>query len=148
MNLPLERFEKPTSEQFISTIGTTKSTDLKYDEKGKGERVFFKTWSRRVIKNVSNLNLKKTRRWFGKEIYEFCKENNISSVWTDTPSKNTELHFLFLDPIKAQEELNEKKNTCPKCKQPLVVRNGKSGPFLGCSTFPVCRHTENFNHCS
>jgi DNA helicase IV len=31
---------------------------------------------------------------------------------------------------------------CPACGQgTLVERNGKFGPFLGCSTFPECKHT-------
>ncbi len=31
---------------------------------------------------------------------------------------------------------------CPKCGDgSLVPRNGPYGPFLGCSTFPRCRHT-------
>lgn len=31
---------------------------------------------------------------------------------------------------------------CPRCGQgTLVERNGKFGPFLGCSTFPACTHT-------
>jgi DNA topoisomerase-1 len=28
---------------------------------------------------------------------------------------------------------------CPKCKSPLNLRNGKRGPWLGCSAFPKCR---------
>ena len=27
---------------------------------------------------------------------------------------------------------------CPKCASPLHIRNGKQGPFLGCSAYPVC----------
>lgn len=34
--------------------------------------------------------------------------------------------------------------TCPECGQPLVVRWGKNGEFLGCSTFPTCKFTGNF----
>jgi DNA topoisomerase-1 len=34
--------------------------------------------------------------------------------------------------------------TCPKCKKPLVVRNGRMGEFLGCSGYPRCRFTQNF----
>ncbi|NUH91353.1 DUF6037 family protein [Bacillus thuringiensis] len=143
MELPVEKVEIPTHKKFIETIGTTKTRDTKYDEKGQGEKIYFKTWSRHVVKKVSPLNLQKTRRWFGKKIYEFCKENNISSVWASKPSKNIELNFQFLDPTKAQEELNLKKNSCPKCKSQLVVRNGKNGPFLGCCEFPKCTHTEN-----
>lgn len=34
---------------------------------------------------------------------------------------------------------------CPKCKKgTLIVRFGKSGPFLGCSEFPECNFTSNF----
>jgi len=28
---------------------------------------------------------------------------------------------------------------CPKCDQPLYLRTGKRGPWLGCSTFPKCK---------
>ena len=31
---------------------------------------------------------------------------------------------------------------CPKCGSPLVVRWGRFGKFIGCSTFPECRYTE------
>jgi len=27
---------------------------------------------------------------------------------------------------------------CPECGAPLHIRNGKQGPFLGCSTYPTC----------
>lgn len=30
---------------------------------------------------------------------------------------------------------------CPECGRPLVARNGRYGPFLGCSGFPACRFT-------
>jgi len=33
---------------------------------------------------------------------------------------------------------------CPECRKgTMVKRNGKFGPFLGCSTFPACKHTRN-----
>lgn len=31
---------------------------------------------------------------------------------------------------------------CPKCGSPLVVRWGRFGKFIGCSSFPGCRYTE------
>ncbi len=31
---------------------------------------------------------------------------------------------------------------CPKCGSALVKKNGKYGPFFGCSTYPQCDHTE------
>lgn len=35
---------------------------------------------------------------------------------------------------------HHKKETeaCPKCASPLHIRNGKQGPFLGCSAYPAC----------
>ena len=30
---------------------------------------------------------------------------------------------------------------CSKCQKPLVLRNGKSGPFYGCSGYPKCSFT-------
>ncbi len=33
---------------------------------------------------------------------------------------------------------------CPKCKNPLVIRFGKTGEFVGCSKFPECKFTSNF----
>ena len=32
---------------------------------------------------------------------------------------------------------------CPDCGAKLVIRSGRRGPFLGCSAYPKCKHTEN-----
>lgn len=31
---------------------------------------------------------------------------------------------------------------CPKCDAPMRLRNGANGPFLGCTGYPGCKHTE------
>ncbi|HSU68775.1 MAG TPA: topoisomerase DNA-binding C4 zinc finger domain-containing protein, partial [Tepidisphaeraceae bacterium] len=31
---------------------------------------------------------------------------------------------------------------CEKCGSPMLLRDSKRGPFLGCSTFPKCRSTK------
>lgn len=41
----------------------------------------------------------------------------------------------------ATEEIDEK---CPTCGNPLVIRYGKFGKFLSCSTFPDCKFTKPF----
>ncbi len=33
---------------------------------------------------------------------------------------------------------------CPKCQSPMNLREGKRGPWLGCSTFPKCKGREAF----
>ena len=32
---------------------------------------------------------------------------------------------------------------CHVCGAPMVIRHGRSGEFLGCSTFPKCRGTRS-----
>lgn len=39
------------------------------------------------------------------------------------------------------EELGE---PCPDCKNPLVIRVGKFGKFIACSTFPACKYTRQY----
>ncbi len=39
------------------------------------------------------------------------------------------------------EETNEK---CPTCGSPLVIRTGRYGKFVACSTFPKCKYTKQF----
>ncbi len=31
--------------------------------------------------------------------------------------------------------------SCPTCGQPLVMREGRFGPFIGCSDYPTCKYT-------
>ncbi len=42
-----------------------------------------------------------------------------------------------VEPVKEQE----REETCPECESPMVLRNGRSGPFLGCSRYPECKGT-------
>ena len=41
----------------------------------------------------------------------------------------------------AEEEIGE---ACPTCGNPLVVRVGRFGKFIACSTFPACTYTRQF----
>ena len=36
--------------------------------------------------------------------------------------------------------LPHQQQSCPLCQQPLVIKSGKSGPFLGCSAYPACHY--------
>ncbi|MBI2039813.1 type I DNA topoisomerase [Candidatus Microgenomates bacterium] len=54
--------------------------------------------------------------------------------------KKLELTFKEAEKMKLVPELAGKK--CPQCGNELVIRIGKFGKFLACSTFPKCRHTE------
>ncbi len=40
------------------------------------------------------------------------------------------------------EEIDEK---CPECQQPLSIRLGKRGRFIGCTAYPECDYTRNID---
>ncbi len=60
----------------------------------------------------------------------------------------------FYEPFKkdlahAEQEIPKADDTpepagrdCPTCGNPLVIRYGRYGKFIGCSTFPACRYVE------
>ena len=46
-------------------------------------------------------------------------------------------------PLFSQHEhaLEREYGQCPDCGGALAIKNGKSGAFLGCSTYPACQYT-------
>ena len=51
---------------------------------------------------------------------------------TDNPTSNKS------NCKKSSKKTNVK---CPRCGAPMILRNGKNGPFWGCSNYPECRMT-------
>lgn len=47
-----------------------------------------------------------------------------------------------VEKVEIKRELEPVGRDCPLCGNPLVYREGRFGRFIGCSTFPTCRHTE------
>jgi DNA topoisomerase-1 len=45
----------------------------------------------------------------------------------------------------APVEIPEVDVTCEKCGSPMVVRRGRFGQFLACSTYPACRNTKKIH---
>ena len=45
---------------------------------------------------------------------------------------------------KVKSPVEETGEACPMCKSPLVLRTGKFGKFIACSTFPACKYTRQF----
>lgn len=42
----------------------------------------------------------------------------------------------------SQHALSEQLGDCPECQEKLLIKNGKSGPFIGCSNYPDCHFTK------
>ncbi|MEB9844509.1 MULTISPECIES: DUF6037 family protein [Bacillus cereus group] len=141
LSLPLDAFKEAPTNLLIQNARTTKTKDVKYDEKDKGDKVYFSHWRRNKERDVSPLNLNKTRRWFGKEIYQYCKKYNVSSVWKAEPSKNLKQHLLYFDTKEAKlqidQKIQEEETICPECRKPLKVKiNSQSKEeFLGCTGY-------------
>ncbi len=57
-------------------------------------------------------------------------------------SKDLDHATEFAGKVKLSvEQLDE---ACPLCKSPLVVRTGRYGKFVACSTFPKCKFTRQY----
>jgi len=64
----------------------------------------------------------------------------LKDFYTPFDKKLTEVEGA--DRVKiAVIETSEK---CPTCASPLVIRAGRFGKFLSCSTFPACKFTKAF----
>jgi DNA topoisomerase-1 len=48
----------------------------------------------------------------------------------------------IIQPVEVpKEEVSDR--TCPKCERAMLVKQGRYGPFLACSGYPECKHTES-----
>lgn len=79
----------PEPEEIISHRSNVEDSD----------RIYFKSWKDNKLRlhNVSEDNLKKTRRLLSYEAYEMCKRKNISSVWTDNPKHKEKFKMRKLE---------------------------------------------------
>ncbi len=75
------------------------------------------------------------------------EEGDVS--WTDllrrfysTFSNRLETARQNMESVKAKGVATDIK--CEKCGSPMVIRYGRTGEFLACSSFPKCKHTTNF----
>ncbi|MGI5829095.1 MAG: type I DNA topoisomerase [Bradymonadia bacterium] len=40
------------------------------------------------------------------------------------------------------ERVVQECGTCPKCSKPMIIKTGRYGRFLACSSYPECKHTQ------
>lgn len=79
-----EKAYSPQSDEINQLIKQCKTADKKYDSEG--ERPFFDHW-RRSRPSPDSLN--KIQRYFGKAIKNYCSEQNITAVWSETPKRDS-----------------------------------------------------------
>jgi len=88
-----------------------------------------------TIKKYSSLNLSKD----GKEKI-FYKINSINSSKTYEKAE----HIKTIKTKVQNREASIRANKCPHCGSKLILRKGKFGDFMGCSSFPNCKFTRSF----
>jgi restriction system protein len=90
-----------------------------------------------------------SNRYFTKAAKELAQKGNVLLVDRDMLID----FILVLNPASERPEPaklttfvpSSTNGTCSKCGSPMVLRTGKRGGFLGCSSFPKCRHTEDLS---
>lgn len=58
-----------------------------------GDKIYFCGWRLHINDGKNAQNFKKTEEWLGGKVAEFCKENNISSCWTDKSYKRVDYYL-------------------------------------------------------
>lgn len=133
---------------LIKALEWIKDSDLDFD------KIDVKSDSQLVVKQVNgewsvksdNLrDLHKEVTDLMRSFNERSKEVKIEHVYRENNIKADELSQLALeDHFLAQELKDEEKKVCPECGEEMVLREGKYGKFWGCSNYPECKHTENY----
>ena len=73
---------------------------------------------------------------------QLFKENN----WSFTPEEEMDgVQIIESKPANhGQEYIPDQEHVvCAECGSPMRQRHGVKGPFLGCSNYPDCKHTQN-----
>lgn len=81
-----------------------------------------------------------TNCFFTKSAVELANSNEIT-LWNR--NKLIEVMKAPGEKSLADDIINKKQTICPKCGGKLIIRDGKYGKFLGCSSYPKCNYTKN-----
>lgn len=57
---------------------------------------------------------------------------------------NDRISVVYKDADRVKIVTEQIDELCPTCNNPLVVRLGKFGKFIACSTYPACKYTRQF----
>jgi len=95
-----------------------------------------------------------TNSYFTNAAFSLAKSNGVRLVDREQLielmleiNSNVDINTEYVEEDELEEEFVNTlemydPNDCPRCGNMLVKRNGSRGEFLGCSSFPKCRHTE------
>ena len=70
---------------------------------------------------------------------------NTRNLYVALTRGSRNLHILSKEKVVWATDA---RRSCPKCRSQLVRKEGRNGPFLGCSSYPDCQHTESLTKTS
>ena len=76
-------------------------------------------------------------------VIRFIRDNLSSN---DIETNNSDKNIIVFNSIQDSPMQYEKKTyICPRCNGKLTIKSGRYGRFIGCSNYPRCTYTKNFN---
>lgn len=87
-----------------------------------------------TIKKYNEINIEKREK---EDIYKIINDANLVDTYDKTE------HIKSIKKLIQKRKSNIQDNKCPQCGEKLVLRNGKYGKFLGCTTYPKCKFIRN-----
>jgi DNA topoisomerase-1 len=70
------------------------------------------------------------------------REAILGDFWTPFKTLIDKIETTVERKDVVQESIDEK---CPECQNPLSIRLGRNGRFIGCTTYPECRYTRGMD---
>lgn len=93
--------------------------------------------SRKLIHTIKKFNEISLSEKEKEDIYKIINEANS----VDTYNKTEHIKSIKKLIQKSKNDIQE--NKCPQCGEKLILRSGKFGRFLGCTSYPRCKFIRN-----
>ena len=117
--------------KYISIVVFSSNSNLKVNTLSEVINVY------KLIATIKKYNTQNITEIEKRDIFQKIVKSNL----VDTYDKKEHVKSIK-QRIKIQEN-SIRENKCTKCGNKLVLRSGKFGKFLGCSSFPKCKFIRN-----
>jgi ssDNA-binding Zn-finger/Zn-ribbon topoisomerase 1/RecB family exonuclease len=148
---PLDTLQLPSYALYIFQHNIDNEIRLCFEDL-REQRTIAVPYTRKQVKQLKEELLKEIEQIRNTKEEDFITRPSILCLWCgynqvcDNPHESvTRSRSTGADIEKPGNSTGEIQEACPLCGGPLKERNGKFGPFLGCSNFPQCRYTLDIN---
>jgi predicted RNA-binding Zn-ribbon protein involved in translation (DUF1610 family) len=113
--------------EYKSIIVFTRKADIKVNT---STEVIYSHRLLKTIKSYTGMNLTEADK---EDIFHKINSYNLVETY------DSRQHIKSIKQMVKKRESAIAKNKCPQCGGDLIMRNGKFGKFLGCTSFPRCK---------